>query len=256
MPAAHVQHAIGDEWFNSDANITVAPSPAYTAGDAGVLFIWWDSTTITISTVSDGVNTWTLIGSPQTGGGWSCQAAYAMNLAAGTPTITVTFSAATANKQLVLHEASGVATTSALDGSKYAYIQANGVDAITTGVFTTTADGNYIAAAVISPNQNQMINASGTGYTTAATQDDHAQTLRSEYQIQGTASSSTVGTFSTSGLSDGLVMAVALKAAGGGGGRTTKNTRSAPLGTEAGMGFRMRVARRPSGLYIPERMAA
>jgi hypothetical protein len=73
------------------------------------------------------------------------------------------------------------------------------------------------------------------------------------YLVQTTETAANPTWTLTSGATYAAAIIANFKTAAGGGGRTTKNTRSAPLGTEVGMGFRMSSKSR---IYVPARMAA
>src|SRR5689334_6603865 len=77
------------------ASFTVSPNSALTAGRTLILFISVFNAGVTVTNVSDGVNTWSLIPSASVVNGvgsWHVYAYKALSCAAGTPTVTVTAS--------------------------------------------------------------------------------------------------------------------------------------------------------------------
>ena len=221
MATAHVRHAVGDEWFTSDTSATVAWGANTTTGNLIVVGIYWSSETVTITNITDSQsNTYTLIGSPtvDSGQGWSGQVAYAPNIIGGTtPTITVTFSGAITNKNVLALEASGCESASPVDGfGSNADGFAGGTDTVTSGAYTTTTDGDYLAGFVIQHLQNNNITGAGTNYTLRSQNNAHSQRASSESQIQATASASTVATWTSSAFCRAIILGAAFKVAAGG----------------------------------------
>lgn len=225
MPAAPVQKANSNSWFSSS---TTAVATFVTQNTAAAALYWaaifW-SGGVTITGIADTEsNTWAVIGSPivDVGSGFSLQLAYAKNVAGGSkPTVTVTFSAATSNRDLAIHEASGCDTTAPLDGHTDGAntVAGGGTDTISTGVFTTTANGDFLASAMASGAQSGQTVAAGTGYTLQVSDNGHSEMFATESQIQTSSSASTVGLFSPGGFSVVIVTAASFKAATGGGSR-------------------------------------
>lgn len=222
MATAQVQKANSSLWFSSS---TTAAATFVTQNTVAAALYWlavfWSDTTRTISSIADTEsNTWAAIGSPivDAGNNFSLQLAYAKNVAGGSkPTVTVTFSGATSNRDVAIHEVSGADTTSPLDGhTNGANVTGSGANSLSTAAFTTTANGDYLAAAMGSPPQSNQTVSAGTGYTLQVSDNAHAEMFASESQIQTTASASTVGVFGSSGFAGAIVTAASFLAAGGG----------------------------------------
>lgn len=153
---------------------------------------------------------------------FSAQIAYVSNAAGGSAcTVTMTVSAAVQSRVMIIHEVSGIALTAPLDGNAG---QINGTpsgggcastDCLTSGTFTTTANGDYIAAAMVNFNGNGTPITAGTGYALReGPENTNAEELTSEDLVQSTASSFTLATVSpcsACAYSVGTVVAVAFK---------------------------------------------
>lgn len=220
MALAHVQHANSSLWFSSS---TTAAATFTTQNTAAANLYWlavcWSNTAVTINGVADTEgNTWTPIGSIVTDvpNGFASQLFYAKNVVGGSkPTVTVTFSAATSNRDLAIAEVSGADTSSPLDGSAASLSAGSGTDGLVAATYTTTANGNYLAGATFSAAQSGQTLTAGTGYTLRVLDSGHSEMFGTESQIQSTASASTATTFTSSGFATSLVMGAAFKAASG-----------------------------------------
>lgn len=198
MAAAHVQQVISES-FGAITTIAITVNGVAT-GNAICGQVVWNSGTVTLDSVTDtGSNTYVRLNNPVTSGSQRAALFYALNVTGGNLTITATFSAATANgwNALIVHEASGIATTGALDGNAL-NAQTNpgtGTDAITSTSITTAANGDYLGAFVMEmPHKNSGgTYTAGTGYT----QRVNSLNAGSESQIQATAGA-IAGTFTGS----------------------------------------------------------
>lgn len=214
---AHVQHAIGAS--ASSAGPTRAFGSNTTAGNAIVGAVDWQSVTVTLTSVTGCGNTYTLRNNPTTNSTIASRSAmfYAENIAGGACTLTFNFSGAVTSAQ-VFHEVSGVATSSALDGSASQAQDAPGTgsNAVTSTAITTTAAGDYIFGFASEFSTGSAVNV-GTGFTISATANNSVSGfMTGEYQIQG-AAASIAATFTIPGDGYTLAGVLALKAAGGGG---------------------------------------
>lgn len=140
-----------------------------TAGSLLVLYVIWAPITTAISSVaSSPANTWTPFGPNNNDGTFQTAGYYAMNAAAGTTTVTVTFADATpSNKRVTVTELSGMATTNALDVAT-GQVQSNpgtGTDAVTTTNPGNTAAANEWAVASVSHRGVGDDVAAGTNFT-------------------------------------------------------------------------------------------
>ena len=168
-----------------------------TTGNLIALYVQWAGTTVTISSITDSQsNTYTLIAAEHPSNRDTAALYYATNITGGTtPTVTVTFSATIGSRRLIIHEASGLATSSPFDQYAINYVIVTAAD-FSTSSRTTTADGEYIFGGT-----------ADLGYTSTATavapftqRIQAAQGTTSEDQIQATAGS-VAATFHQNGTS-------------------------------------------------------
>ena len=132
---------------------------AQTAGNLNVVVVGWGNTAA-INSVSDSRgNTYALAVGPTSGSGLRQSLYYAKNIAAGSNTVTVTFSPAAAYPDVRILEYSGLDTSSPLD--KTAGAAGTGTTA-NSGSATTTVANELIFGAGTSGTR---FNAAGVGYT-------------------------------------------------------------------------------------------
>src|SRR3990167_11362323 len=116
------------------------------AGAVIAVFVKWESYAA-LSTVTDTLgNSYTLVHNPTGGGGFEIAGAYANSPSGGANAVTATITGGPANMVVVVHEISGAATASPLDGSaaQYQATPGTGTDAVTSGTFTPATNGCYI----------------------------------------------------------------------------------------------------------------
>ena len=220
VQGALVQDSYNDPNINSTSLTFASP---VTTGHLLWGFFAWDSATATNTVTDNCGNTWTNVGSPvtDTSAGFSAQIAYVANATGGsacTVTMTVSQSISPAIRYMTIHEVSGTSTSSPLDGYGG---QINGTtsgggcasaDCLTSGNFTTTANGDYIAAGMADIYGNGATITAGTGYAFREGPDNvHGEELTTEDCVQSAASSSTVATFTPSAFSHGTVVVAAFK---------------------------------------------
>ena len=206
--AAYVQSA---SLAQSGGSTTIAKAftSNVTASSLLLAYAYWNSNSATCS-VSDGLNTWSAVGSPLTGAGalagYRTQLFYAPNAVAGATTVTATFSSSMTDRGLAIHEASGV---SVLDVS--AYSNYNGADpASSSSISASDATPRYwIACAVMSSGTTTTI---GGGFTLRertnfASNDTCDQVVASASAQQCT--------FGLTGTEDVMTVIAAFGAAGG-----------------------------------------
>lgn len=222
MAAANVQSTRGTSASSS------TPSRAYTSNvTAGNLLCWWiqwDSNTVTLNSVADSLGqTHILKENPTANATLSKRAAmgYFENTAGGACTITWTFSGSVTSTQEI-HEASGLATSSAFDTSRAQGQDAvgSGTDLITSLTRTPSVSGCYIFGCAGEFSSGSAINA-GTGFTsTGTTGNAPGGNQRGEYLIQG-AAASVAATFTASGTGNYTIagMMVFKPVAAGGSGK-------------------------------------
>lgn len=179
------------------------------------VFVGNSSTTYTVS--DDKTNTWSTDTTKIADGGnnTGLNISYAMNVAAGTQQITVTYSVARAFNQVQVCEWRNVAGVSALDGQG-GRVTTTGT--ITTGNFTTSTAGDLIiqvAALDNWPAQSApMVWTAGTGMALAIMDD--TSYMATQYGIQVSASASTNPSITSSITPTGsgvVTKAIALKSA-------------------------------------------
>jgi hypothetical protein len=146
---------------NPSGSSLVVPYPAaQTAGNLNIVVVGWNDTTSTVSSITDTRgNTYTRAVGPTAGSALTETIYYAKNIAAGSNTVTVTFSKTAAYPDVRVLEYSGADTTNPLD-----------VTAAAVGTGTT---GNSGAATTTSANELvfgagmtfDIYNAAGSGFT-------------------------------------------------------------------------------------------
>ncbi len=141
---------------------------------------------------------------------------YAVNVASGANTVTVTLGASgPSNCRLAIHEYSGVATTTPVLDMVSANMDNNGTtttDGVTSGAATTRTDGELIFGAVENDGGASPITAAtGTAYTRQISVN--SDELVTEYRVQASASS-TAAAFTDSTSTSYLAAMVTFRAAG------------------------------------------
>ena len=143
----------------NSSSVPVAYPLAQTAGNMNVVAVGWNDTTSTVTGISDSRgNSYTLAIGPTTGAGLRQSIYYAKNIAAGSNTVTVTFSQAAVYVDVRVLEYSGLDTVSPLD--KTAGAAGNGTLA-SSGAATTTAASELIFGAGMTTSH---FNSAGTGF--------------------------------------------------------------------------------------------
>lgn len=186
---------------------------------AGSLLIgaaYWESNTVTITSVSDPVNgAWTLAGSPQVGAdtlaGWSFQLFYKIGAGAGTTNVTIDLSGAVSSLGLALHEFTTAGAT--LDASPV-YNQATGTAPTSSAIVTTATDDLLFAGAVVQTGVDS--GNPGAGYTIGEVANFGGN--GTEYDLTGGSPGSKTASFNlTSGDAgtDSVIGFIAFKEGGG-----------------------------------------
>jgi hypothetical protein len=143
--------------------------------------------------------------------------------------------------------------TSAIDDQENSTGGGGGATTISTGSITPGFPNTLVIAAVVTSDSADPSTING-GFTIAVHLGAGGTFgVGLAYLVQTTATAANPQWTFTSGATYAAATIANFKTAAGGGGRTTKNTRSAPLGTEIGMGFQMSSKSR---IYVPARMAA
>jgi hypothetical protein len=133
---------------------------AETAGNTNVVLIGWNNITTAISSVADSAGNVYQVAAPITRGTANSQAIYyAKNISGGTPTVTVTFSAASAFPDLRIMEYSGLDATAPFHTSASF---TGGTTPTNTGTLNTTVPTTLLVAG---GTTNGAFSAPGAGFT-------------------------------------------------------------------------------------------
>ena len=201
--------SIGGNTGASGTATTIAiASVVYATGDRLLVAIRWRSTSVTISSVSDGVHTFNQVGSTYTDADDRCAWYEAIGTASGTRTITVTFSSTVTFRYAAAINVSG----SDSSASQAIVLTSNKVgdwstatDNMTSGTLTPTGQPNAVIG-LGSTIYNARAIAAGTGYTSLGALANwdlaNGDTSRAEWKRTTSTSSSPV-TFTLSGGTDG-----------------------------------------------------
>lgn len=166
-------------------------------------------------TITDGTNTYTApAAATVTGTVWHCGTAFALNVTAGSPTITATASGAVAQLSIWVEEWTGVVTSAALDGTGSGLTTAgSGVAGQTfnSGNWTTSTNGDLIYGF----SQTNGGVTAGSGFAIAVS--DTGSGYGSVFATQATAGSINAP-FATIGVTfnENDAVGMALKKTGGG----------------------------------------
>lgn len=190
------------------------------AGNTLAVAVAWDTTTETLSSCSDGTNTYVLVANTLATDATNTnrfQGAYALNGGGATLTITCTISAAVSGRGIVVHEISGTLTSGALDVSIGQNQQnpGTGTDAITSTAVTTTENGDYIFGASNDAVAGCATLSAGTNYTIRTATNCAPLPVSSENQIQSAAGSIAATFTGGSATDDWSTLIMAFKPAAG-----------------------------------------
>lgn len=192
MAAAFVKSASNTDFSNAD------PAAAFgsnvVAGNLIVVCVAWGTiaaNSITLTSITDTLgHTYTLLDNPtdESANNNRAATAYAVNISGGANTVTAHLSGAPFVSNMLVHEASGLATASPLDQHKINAQTGVGTatDAVTSTAVVTTANGEYIFGAQVCTNSNGGAHSAGTGY---AIRENSSGAFSSEDQIQAVAGS-------------------------------------------------------------------
>ena len=168
---AYVQDDVCIAASGSSTTIACPFTSNVTAGSTIAVYCTSGGAGTTLTGVSDGTNTYTVVQHVDaTPDGWTNATAYAANAAGGATTVTCTFQNSTDYRAAIIHEISGTATTTPLDknAGQFQAAPGTGTDAITSGSVTTTTDGQYIFAVTKETNLGGcpgLTANAGTSYT-------------------------------------------------------------------------------------------
>lgn len=140
-----------------EATVSVAYPSAQTAGDLNVVVVGWNDTAATVKSVTDSKgNVYRLAIGPTLGKGISQSIYYASGIAAGSDTVTVTFSQAATYPDVRVLEYEGVASLDVTAGKSGSSASASSGAATTTGANELIVGANTVATA---------FETAGSGYT-------------------------------------------------------------------------------------------
>ena len=139
------------------ATVSVSYPAAQTAGDLNVVVVGWNDTTSTVHSVKDSAgNTYSLAIGPTSGTALRQSIYYAANIAAGSNTVTVTFSQAAAYPDVRILEYRGVTALDVTAGASGSSTSAS------SGAATTTSANELIFGADMVATTTK---AAGSGFT-------------------------------------------------------------------------------------------
>lgn len=192
------------------------PNPSL-AHNALLVGCTWGDASAKATVSDDKGNTWTKGPVAQDSPRFqSAQVFYALNAAAGTRLITITFSAPTSFVQCVASEWYNIAETNALDASGAAVTKSAGT--IAAGNITTRTDGDlifqYAFADDVDWSASPVAWTAGQGFTLITA--DGTSAAASQYQVQTTHGSVSPALSVSPGVFSGVTSTVALKAAAAG----------------------------------------
>lgn len=159
--------SIGFSEFDTVATVPVTFSSNTTAGNLIAGYVSWASNTINLNSVTGCGNTYSLVNNPTSvPNTYRAAGFYAENITGGACTVTANFSGGVANRTIIVHEVSGAATASSLDGNALLgqTDPGLGANAVTSGSIITTANGDYIFGATSDLGGGWQTTA-GTGFT-------------------------------------------------------------------------------------------
>lgn len=223
MAFTRVQGNAADSGNNSFASISVTIS-AVGSGNAVCGLVAWDnagSPTLT-SVTDDKGNTYNLETTKLDTANAENMAAFSRTNITNAPvTITANFSTGCVFRKIIVDEFSGGSTASsderdgAAHGGQFQNAPGTGTDAITSGTFTTTVNGDLLYGACVGANTTAVAS-NGTSFSTG-TQNTSSYAGQSEYRVQATAGSGTAATFTQAVDTQRIAFLISIKAPAGGG---------------------------------------
>jgi hypothetical protein len=188
-----------------------APAITVVAGDVICGYVFWFSSTVTLTSVSDGQgNAYTLRLNPTEGVGELARAALFHTTAgvasSGSLTVTAHLSGSD-DATIIVHAVRGINTTTPrnTDDAQGQDGPGTGTDAVTSTAQTPSMDGCYVAGFTANAGYSTAYTI-GTGFTTAFSANDG----RSEYRIQAAAASVAATFTSPDGSEPMITMMIAL----------------------------------------------
>lgn len=173
-------------------------------GNMLCVMVGWLSSTSTFTVTDDKGNTYTQV-NRVTGGGYGWASFYCLNITNAPTVITGNNSIFDTFGMTLVDEFSGVLSAAALDGSNMTnnVTGTNTTDGVTSGNYTTTANGNLLYGATVNLNGAGTL-VKGTGFSQCQIS---GVDFNSEYRVQASAgltastfTGTTSGAFSTGGM--------------------------------------------------------
>lgn len=211
MPIAHVQNANA----GTSASGTSISATGSVIGSGNVVCgcVFFDNPAATLTSVTDDQsNTYTIEQTIQNSDGSNLflSSFYLTNITNGPKTVTANFGSSTPHTQITWDEYSGLAASAVLDGhaGQAQAAPGTGTDAITSGNFTTTDNGDLIWAGMFCGSGNAV---AGTGYTRRLNNDasNGFVFICTEDKVQS-AAGSVAGTYTQGSASRTVVVALAI----------------------------------------------
>jgi hypothetical protein len=229
-PASHAQVSYAGNSCGTQvtsANPTCTFNNTQTSGNYLWAFVYWASTSQTLSNVTSTCTTgnWTLLNNPTTGSSGRVAQAYAQVTSTTAGCVVTAAKSGSSASVLFGIEAAGVDTGTPVENAGACNFQSSpgtGTDAVTSTAETTTA-ADFIAGATVAESGNATTYTQGTGFT-SVTNFTSGFRGRSEYLIQSGAGSQAATFTSSSNVASSTCMAQFMPATGGGGGTTASPT--------------------------------
>jgi len=216
-PAGAIAFVRSASASSSTSSTTVAASfPTNAAGDLLVVVAEWNDNGATATIADTALNSYSVALGPvdNPDSQFRQQIWFVANSAAsaGTNTVTVTFSVAQAAKSILIHEYSGLNTSSPLDRSA----SASGTGtALGSGLTAATAQADELIFGIGTNDTATVTHTAGTGFTLRETQGPSAgQRVSSEDKIVA-ATGQYNATFTASATGTWTALVVTFKGAGG-----------------------------------------
>lgn len=209
----------GNNNDNSATATTLAVSlgAAVSSGSLVIITITWGAVTSPTPTVTDDKsNSYHLVPASQYSSNFNQGVAvyYLGNVTNGPTTFTATLHSSNQNGIIVEEFSGGQAAGDPIDGNagqEQDALASTSADAITSGTFTTTANGDLLFGAELSTAQ--FPDAVGTGFTLGIQDSNSGAFIETEYKVQSASSSSSAATFTqNTGFNNWLTLGVAFKA--------------------------------------------
>jgi chitodextrinase len=194
-------------------NALTTPAMATATGDLFVVAVSWDGGTINMNVTDNKGNAYSAATSKQVDSrhNQSMQIFYVANGAGGAAhTFTATPSTNASYVRVVVHEVSGISTTSALDKTMVVNNEAGAP--VSVGPITTAVSGEYVFGAAMNDSGSNTFAANGGGFTERATASPGGSELQSQDMVQ-VAAGSVSSAWTMSGTNQAMAQIVSFRPA-------------------------------------------